>query len=74
MRVIYSDSAYSCAKGADALVIVTEWEQFRALDLNTLKRVMVRPVVVDLRNIFRPEEMTGLGFVYTRLGGPTNSA
>ncbi len=73
-NVIYSDSAYTCAKGADALVIVTEWEQFRALDLNALKRVMVRPVVVDLRNIFRPEEMTGLGFVYTRLGGPANSA
>src|SRR5437016_2659255 len=71
-NVAYSDSPYECAQGADALVIVTEWEQFRALDLDTLKRVMARPVVVDLRNIYRPEEMDRLGFVYTRVGGTFN--
>src|SRR5207244_11524537 len=49
-NVAYSDSPYECAQGADALVIVTEWEQFRALDFDALKRVMVRPVVVDLRD------------------------
>jgi UDPglucose 6-dehydrogenase len=70
-NVVYSESAYECAQGADALVIVTEWEQFRALDLNTLKRVMMRPVLVDLRNIYRPDEMADLGFAYTRLGSTT---
>ena len=69
-NVVYSDGPYDCAQGADALVIVTEWEQFRALDLDTLKRAMARPVVVDLRNIYRPEEMERLGFVYARVGGP----
>ena len=70
--ICYCDGPYSCAENGDALVIVTEWEQFRALDLDTLKRVMARPVVVDLRNIYRPEDMDRLGFVYARVGGPTN--
>ena len=54
----YCDDAYACAEGADALVIVTEWEQFRALDLDRLKQVMAaKPAIVDLRNIYRPDEM-----------------
>jgi len=68
--VTYCDSAYACAEGADALVIVTEWEQFRALDLDRLKRVMKRPVVIDLRNIYRPEDMTRRGFSYRGIGRP----
>ena len=71
-NVVYSDGPYECAQGADALVIVTEWEQFRALDLDILKRAMARPVVVDLRNIYRPEEMDRLGFMYTCVGGSSN--
>ena len=55
--VDYCDSAYEAAEGADAVVIATEWEQFRALDLARLKRVMARPVIVDLRNIYRADEM-----------------
>ena len=55
-------------KGADALVIVTEWVQFRALDLERLKRDMAQPVVVDLRNIYRPEDMAALGFTYESVG------
>ncbi len=52
-ELTYCDDAYDCAKGADALVIVTEWEQFRALDLDRLKQVMAgKPVIVDLRNIY----------------------
>ena len=47
--------AYACAEGADALVIVTEWEQFRALDFDRLKGIMARPVLVDLRNVYRPD-------------------
>jgi len=68
--VTYCDSAYSCAERADALVIVTEWEQFRALDLDRLLRVMARPVVIDLRNIYRPEEMIRRGFSYQSVGRP----
>src|SRR5471030_2119744 len=52
----YCDDPYACARGADALVIVTEWVQYRALDLQRLKREMAQPVVVDLRNIYRAEE------------------
>ena len=64
----YCDDPYACARGADALVIVTEWVQFRALDLERLKREMAQPVIVDLRNIYRPEEMAALGFVYESVG------
>ena len=66
--IAYADSAYACAQGADALVIVTEWEQFRALDLARLKAIMARPVVVDLRNVYRPEDMAKHGFVYQAVG------
>jgi UDPglucose 6-dehydrogenase len=64
----YCDDAYACAEGADALVIVTEWVQFRALDLPRLKRIMKQPIVVDLRNVYRPAEMAELGFVYNGVG------
>ena len=68
--VTYCDGPYTCAEKADALVIVTEWEQFRALDFERLKKVMARPVLVDLRNIYRPEEMERYGFVYDSIGRP----
>jgi UDPglucose 6-dehydrogenase len=68
--VRYCDDAYTCAKGADALVIVTEWEQFRALDLKRLKAELRQPVVVDLRNIYRPDEMAAYGFTYDSVGRP----
>ncbi|GAB1715541.1 MAG: UDP-glucose 6-dehydrogenase [Nitrobacter sp.] len=64
----YCDDAYACAQDADALVIVTEWVQFRALDLPRLKRIMKQPVMVDLRNVYRPTEMADLGFVYSSVG------
>jgi hypothetical protein len=66
--VVYCEDAYSCAERADALVIATEWEQFRALDLVRLKGVMTRAIVVDLRNIYSPETMKKHGFVYTSIG------
>ncbi len=66
--VRYCDSAYSAAEGADAVVIATEWEQFRALDLQRLKQVMTRPVIVDLRNIYRAEEMKRANFRYIGVG------
>jgi UDPglucose 6-dehydrogenase len=67
-NVTYCENAYACAEGADALVIVTEWEQFRALDLERLRRAMARPVMVDLRNIYRPAAMAEHGFVYQSVG------
>ena len=66
--VAFADGPYACAEGADALVIVTEWEQFRAIDLDRLKTVMKQPVLIDLRNVYRPAEMEQLGFVYDSVG------
>ena len=68
--VTYCDSAYSCAEAADALVIITEWEQFRALDLGRLRRAMRHPVLVDLRNIYRADEVDRHGFSYVGVGRP----
>ncbi len=65
-NVEFCDGPYSCAQGAEALVIVTEWEQFRALDFDRLKATMKQRVVVDLRNVYRPEEMNG--FSYSSVG------
>ena len=70
--VIYTEGPYECAEDAEALVIVTEWEQFRALDLTILKRVMARPVVVDLRNVYRHDEMARHGFAYSSVGLATH--
>ena len=67
----FADGPYACAEGADALVIVTEWEQFRALDFDRLKQVMKEPVMVDLRNIYRPDEMRSQGFTYESVGRPS---
>ena len=67
-NVAFCKDAYECAEGASALVIVTEWEQFRALDFARLKKIMERPVLVDLRNIYRPEEVARHGFVYESVG------
>ena len=68
--VVYCDSAYEAAERADAVVIATEWEQFRALDLGWLKSVMARPVIVDLRNIYGADEMKRAGFRYFAVGRP----
>ena len=66
--VQYCHSAYSAAGGADAVVIATEWEQFRALDLTRLKGLMIQPVIVDLRNIYRSDEMRRAAFRYVPIG------
>ncbi|HUD87822.1 MAG TPA: UDP-glucose/GDP-mannose dehydrogenase family protein [Xanthobacteraceae bacterium] len=68
--VQYCTSAYVAAEGADAVVIATEWEQFRALDLARLKSIMTRPVIVDLRNIYRADEMKKAAFRYVAVGRP----
>jgi UDPglucose 6-dehydrogenase len=69
-EIDYADDPYVCVKGADAMVVVTEWVQYRTLDLERLKRDMKQPVVIDLRNIYRPEDMAASGFVYESVGRP----
>jgi len=59
---------YACVTDADAMVILTEWDQYRALDLARVKAALKRPVVVDLRNIYRPADMAAEGFAYISVG------
>jgi UDPglucose 6-dehydrogenase len=66
----YCDDPYLCARGAHAMVVVTEWAQYRALDLERLKSELAHPVVVDLRNVYRPEDMAIHGFIYESVGRP----
>ncbi|MBN8943419.1 MAG: UDP-glucose/GDP-mannose dehydrogenase family protein [Rhizobiales bacterium] len=68
--VDYADDAYACAEGADVLVIMTEWDAFRTLDLERLGRLMRHLVLVDLRNIYRPDEARRHGFTYVGIGRP----
>ena len=66
----YAENAYSAVDSADAMVILTEWDQFRALDLERIKASLNGDVVVDLRNIYSPEDMSKRGFTYTSIGRP----
>jgi UDPglucose 6-dehydrogenase len=66
--VRYCDDAYAAAEEADALLVVTDWEEFKGLDLERLKALMRRPVIVDGRNIYDPKRMRELGFVYRGVG------
>ena len=68
--IAFAKTAYEAATGADVLVVITEWHEFRGLDPRRLKEAMRKPRVVDLRNIFNPEEMRGLGFAYEGIGRP----
>ncbi len=68
--VVWCEGVYETMEGADALVIITEWNAFRALDLERVKELMNDPVVVDLRNVYDPQEMTAAGFRYTCVGRP----
>lgn len=61
---------YEVAKNSDALVFLTEWNEFRSLDLDRIKRLMKRPVIVDLRNIYDPKKIKGKGFKYICIGRP----
>lgn len=69
--VEYAGDAYACIEGADALVIMTEWDVFRSLDLARVKALLERPIVVDLRNIYRPADMARHGFTYVSVGRPS---
>jgi UDPglucose 6-dehydrogenase len=65
--------AYSALEGADGVVILTEWNEFRALDLGKMRELLKRPLMVDLRNIYRPEDMADAGFTYVSVGRATVS-
>ncbi len=67
-EVDYLMDAYEVAAGADAIVLVTEWNEFRQLDMARVQQLMRRPVIVDGRNIYDPEAMRGLGFTYRGIG------
>jgi UDPglucose 6-dehydrogenase len=68
--VAFAPGAYECAEGADAIALVTEWDQFRALDLDRLKENLKAPVIIDLRNIYKRREMAAAGFTYVSIGRP----
>jgi UDPglucose 6-dehydrogenase len=67
-NVTWCKNAYEAMQGADAVVILTEWNEFRALDFAQMKKALKQPVLIDLRNIYRPEEMKAAGFKYFSVG------
>jgi UDPglucose 6-dehydrogenase len=69
-ELVYCDSAYEAARGADGIVIATEWNQFRSLEWGELRELVRRPLVVDLRNLYAPEKMAASGFHYVPVGRP----
>jgi len=66
--VVFRDGPYEAITGADVVVILTEWDQFRALDLDRVKALVRQPVMVDLRNVYRPEDLRARGFRYASIG------
>jgi UDPglucose 6-dehydrogenase len=71
--IVWCNSAAEAMGGADALVIITEWNEFRSLNLEEVKRLLRQPVIVDFRNIYSPAEMAAAGIRYTCLGRPSNA-
>ena len=67
-NVTYTDSAYEAAEESDCLLVMTEWDEFKRLDLSKIKRLMRQPVIVDGRNLYNPEKMKKLGFTYVGIG------
>ncbi|MGE5514255.1 MAG: UDP-glucose dehydrogenase family protein [Bacteroidota bacterium] len=68
--ITYCDDVHAALAGADCAVIVTEWNEFRALDIGRMKSLLTQPVVVDLRNVWDPQEMRDAGFTYVSIGRP----
>ena len=68
--VEFCENSYATLKDADALIIITEWNEFRALDLDRVKSLMRSPVMIDLRNVYEPEDMIRRGFTYDSIGRP----
>ena len=70
LQVDYRNDAYDALEGADGVVILTEWNEFRALDLKRVKAALKTPLMIDLRNIYRPTQMREAGFQYISVGRP----
>ncbi len=70
LEVDYATDPYACVRGADAAVIVTEWDQFRGLDLGRIAKALAKPILVDLRNVYRASEAARQGLQYTGIGVP----
>jgi UDPglucose 6-dehydrogenase len=73
-QIDYAESAYAAAKGSEALVIATEWPEFRALDWERIRGLLARPLILDARNLLSPSEMSALGFEYRSFGRPDSVA
>lgn len=69
-RIVLADTAYDALKGADALAILTEWNEFREPDFDRMRKLMRAPVVFDGRNLYKPDQMKALGFTYVSIGRP----
>jgi len=69
-EVEFCEGPFQAVEGADAMVLITEWDQFRALDLDRVKKLLKSPVVIDLRNVYQPADMARRGFTYVSVGRP----
>jgi UDPglucose 6-dehydrogenase len=67
-RIAYADSNYDAANGADALIVVTDWNEYRHPDFRRIKQALKRPVLIDGRNLYDPQQMRTLGFTYDSIG------
>jgi UDPglucose 6-dehydrogenase len=72
--VKYCSNPYEACEGADAVVLMTEWNEYRALDLLRIKKALKSPVFIDLRNVYRPAAMKSLGFEYCSVGRASNES
>jgi UDPglucose 6-dehydrogenase len=68
LDIEYCKDAYEALEGADGMVILTEWNEFRALDFARVRKLLRKPLMVDLRNIYRPSQMAEAGFAYASVG------
>ena len=71
LKLDFSKDAYDALNGADGVVLLTEWNEFRALDLGKVKAALKQPLMVDLRNVYRPAMMAEAGFKYVSVGRPS---
>jgi UDPglucose 6-dehydrogenase len=67
-KIIYAKSTYEAAENKDALIILTEWDQFRKINLPKIKKLLKNPIIIDGRNLFEPQKMSRLGFQYYSVG------
>ena len=73
-ELVYCRDAYQTMEGADALILLTEWNEFRGLDLGRVRDLLASPLVIDLRNIYQPQEMAAGGLSYLSIGRPAQRA